>query len=146
MSPPKTSALNRLLADHQVLYQKLRHYHWNVTGALFFGLHAKFEELYTATAVVVDDLAERILALGGQPLGTLGAQLQTATLAEDSTVPDARTMVANLIDDLETLNGGLRSASREHGEVDDAATINLLDAVADANEKTVWMLKAFLSE
>ena len=66
-----TRDLNILLSDHQVLYQKLRNYHWNVKGPLFFGLHQKFEEMYLTAAETVDALAERIVALGDAPVSTL---------------------------------------------------------------------------
>ena len=139
-----TDALNRLLADYQVLYQKLRSYHWNVSGPLFFGLHAKFEELYTDAAVKVDDLAERTLALGARPFATLQAQLEHARLSEDPEVPDAATMVQNLLADLESLDGALQSAKLLAAEADDDTTANLLDAFRDEQAKTAWMLRAFL--
>lgn len=139
-----TDQLNLLLADYQVFYQKLRHYHWNVSGPLFFGLHAKFEELYLDAALKVDELAERVLALRGRPLSTLRDQLAHARLAEDETFPDAETMVKNLVADIERLNGEIRSAVTAAGEAGDDATVNLLEPMADDQEKTAWMLRAFL--
>lgn len=139
-----TERLNLLLADYQVFYQKLRHYHWNVSGPLFFGLHQKFEELYTDAALKVDDLAERVLALDARPLSTLKEQLAHARLEEDEGFPDAQTMVRNLVDDIGRLNVELRSAATEARERGDDATVNLLEPMADEQEKTAWMLKAFL--
>lgn len=143
-NPSTLKALNDLLADYQVHYQKLRTYHWKVKGPLFFGLHAKFEEMYTGAAVVVDDLAERILALGGDPLGTLAGQLAAARLAEDATPGDAQAMVQSTVKDLEHLVGHLRSTSKAAADADDDGTANLLDGIADESEKTAWMLRAFL--
>lgn len=144
---PRTSIvteLNGLLADYQVLYQKLRTYHWTVRGPHFFELHVKFEELYNEAALQVDELAERVLALHGQPLGTLSAQLETARLQEDPTPGDARSMVATLANDYDALNTHLRAAVRDAGEADDDGTVNLLEPMADGQEKHVWMLRAFL--
>lgn len=136
--------LNTLLADYQVHYQKLRNYHWNVRGPLFFGLHQKFEELYGAAALKVDELAERVLAVGTKPLSTLAEQLAAATLQEDTGDPDAETMVANILADLEALNGSVREIVKAADAEGDDATVNLIEPFADEQEKTAWMLKAFL--
>jgi len=116
MSNPVVTDVNALLADYTVLYQKLRNYHWNVTGPFFFGLHAQFETMYTEMAVTIDDLAERVLAAGGRPLSTLKEQLAAARLTEDTDQPDAMGMVANIVADLETLNGSLRVAQKDAAE------------------------------
>jgi starvation-inducible DNA-binding protein len=63
--------LNQLLADYQLFYQNLRGLHWNIKGKEFFELHLKFEEYYNDAVVKVDEIAERILTLGGEPLHTL---------------------------------------------------------------------------
>lgn len=136
--------LNLLLADYQVHYQKLRNYHWNVKGPLFFGLHEKFEELYTGVAVKIDDIAERVLALGARPYSTLKEALENARLHEDAGSPDAETMVRTTMDDLGTLNAELRTTAKAASDAGDDATLNLLDPMADEQEKTAWMLRAFL--
>lgn len=144
MSSQVIDGLNRLLADGTVLYQKLRHYHWNVEGSHFFELHAKFEELYTRWAITNDEIAERVLMIGGTPLHTLKAILHSATLAEDPEVPGPPEMVARIEADL---NAILTSAGRVIGEAEEAGdrgTVNLLDALRDALEKDVWMLRAWL--
>lgn len=138
--------LNRLLADGTVFYQKLRHYHWNVTGQEFFTLHVKFEELYTAWSLTLDQLAERILMLEGTPLHTLAAVLDRARLEEDALVPTAMEMVDTLVADLHRLRsyaGDIISAAEEVG---DRGTVNLLDGVCDVIEKDVWMLRAWKAE
>lgn len=135
--------LNQLQADYQVLYQKLRHYHWNVTGPQFFELHAQFETLYNEAATFIDDLAERTLALGGRPPSTLAVQLKHARLKEDDSLPNAETMGRNLHEDFVTLNRAVREASVAADEAGDPATVNLLDDIAVAQEKTIWMLRAF---
>ena len=136
--------LNRLLADHLVHYQKLRGYHWNVRGPLFFELHAKFEALYGEAAETVDAIAERILALGGRPISTLAEGLALARLKEDSGSPSAHDMVRALVDDLGELVPALRGTA-ESARASDPATANLLEGFADGQEKTTWMLRAFLA-
>jgi len=133
-----------LLSDYQVLYMKLRGYHWTVTGPLFFGLHAKFEELYDDAAEKVDALAERLAARGARPPLTLKEQLGLARLKEDAGQPSANDMVRNVAADLETLNGSLRALEKAAESAGDAATQNLAQGYADGQEKTIWMLRAFL--
>ena len=141
----KHDALNVLLADYQILYQKLRSYHWNVQGPMFFELHAKFEELYLDAAQKVDELAERILAVGGRPVSSLKGALKLARLKEDEGGLPAAEMVANLVDDFGALNVELRAAAKLAASDNDAATFNLLEGMADGQEKTAWMLRAFLA-
>jgi starvation-inducible DNA-binding protein len=142
---PTLDALNGLLADMQVHYQRMRAFHWNVKGPRFFELHTKFEELYTSAALKVDALAERVLALGGRPLSTLGEQLARARLKEDSPATlDAQGMVKATLADFDALNAALRAAAKAAGDAGDSATFNLLEPMADEQEKTAWMLKAFL--
>lgn len=143
MKAPVIDGLNGLLADGTVLYQKLRHYHWNVEGPHFFELHVKFEELYTRWAVTNDELAERVRTIGGTPLHTLKAVLHAATLEEDPAIPEPHEMVARLAADLRAIH---ERAGVVLGEAEDAAdrgTANLLDALRDAVEKDVWMLRAW---
>lgn len=138
--------LNRLLADHEVLYHKLRGYHWSVRGPFFFTLHEEFEKLYRAAADHADALAERIVALGGQPVAAMRGQLEQTRLEEDATSPPARTMVRRVVADLETLTGALRSAAAAACQAEDPATANLLEGIADEHEKTRWMLAAWAAE
>ena len=135
--------LARLLADYQVLYQKLRGYHWTVTGPLFFGLHAKFEALYLDAAEKVDALAERLAARGARPPVTLKEVLQLARLAEDEGRLAPLEMVKRIESDLVVLNQSLRAGARTAADAGDTATVNLLDGYADAQEKELWMLRAF---
>jgi starvation-inducible DNA-binding protein len=138
--------LNGLLADATVFYQKLRHYHWNVEGPEFFTLHAKFEALYTAWAQSIDDIAERILAIGGVPLHTLHALLNESRLREDETVPPAVQMVDETVADMRKLwaRAGEVTQAAEHAR--DRGTTNLMDALSDALEKEIWMLSAWKKE
>jgi starvation-inducible DNA-binding protein len=138
--------LNGLLADGTVFYQKLRHYHWNVSGTEFFTLHAKFEELYTAWALHNDAVAERILMLRGVPLHTLAALLRAAHIEEDETVPAAPAMVDALVGDMELLRTRAADVLELAEQAGDRGTTNLLDDVCDALEKDAWMLGAWKKE
>lgn len=137
--------LNALLADYSVLYQKLRNYHWNVRGPMFFSLHAKFEELYTATAMRVDELAERVSALGGRPLSTLAAYLEASRIVEDAEPPAAEAMVANIRADYETLNAAMKALATEAASGGDTVTEGYATEVVAGQEQTVWMLSAYLA-
>ncbi len=135
--------LNVVLADAMVFYHKLHNYHWFVTGKQFFALHAKFEELYDRWAEVMDDVAERILTLGGKPQPTLAAALKDATLKEESGSPDAKDMVENVMKDMQAQADRMKQVIREAEKADDRGTANLLDEFCDEIEKTCWMLKAW---
>ena len=138
--------LNRLLSDYQVLYQKLRAYHWNVEGKAFFQLHEKFEELYDTVTVQVDDLAERIRGLGDYPVSTYSEQLVEARIAEDNGRIEADQMVKNLCSDYESLQDALDEAIEVAEDEDDSTTVNLLEDIQDDQSMTLWMLKSYLSE
>lgn len=136
--------LTVLQADYQVLYQKIRHYHWNVRGPQFFQLHPHFEQMYLATAVKTDAIAERLLALGAAPLRTYASVLKIARIKEDATLPNAQEMVRSLHADLLAVNVHLRALAETARQAEDKATENLADGYADTQEKDAWMLRAFL--
>jgi starvation-inducible DNA-binding protein len=115
--------LNTLLADSTVLYQKLRSMHWVVKGPMFFALHIKFEELYNAWATYIDDIAERILTIGGTPHTTLSTMIAEARLSEFSGHPNAREMVATLQADLKTIIESAGSVMAKAEEAGDTGTI-----------------------
>jgi starvation-inducible DNA-binding protein len=138
--------LNHLLADGTVFYQKLRHYHWNVAGEDFFTLHEKFEQLYTAWALSLDAVAERILMLDGVPLHTLRSLLEASSLEEDESVPAAAGMVDAIIADLRTLCERAGEVITDAEAAADRGTVNLLDDLLDSMQKDIWMLGAWKGE
>jgi starvation-inducible DNA-binding protein len=146
MSKKLTDQLNTLIADFTVLYQKLRHYHWNVKGKNFFMLHEKFEEMYTEVGDAIDELAERVVGLEGIPLHTLGHMLEATSLEEDSELPSPSTMVARTVQDVETLKDKILASIETAEGVDDRTTTNLLDEIHDGLEGHLWMLKAWQAE
>ncbi|WKN44817.1 Dps family protein [Tunicatimonas pelagia] len=139
-------ALNQLLADEHVLYVKTRNYHWNVTGQHFQSLHSFFEEQYEALSDIIDELAERIRAIGHYAVAALKDYVQLARLLEtgheDGT---AEKMLQNLLNDHETiiriLRQDLENAERHH----DLGTAGFLARLLEKHEKMAWMLRAYLS-
>jgi len=137
--------LNKLLADYQIFYQNLRGMHWNIKGIMFFSLHAKFEEYYNGAAEVVDEIAERILMLGGQPLHTFGEYLEVATLEQVKNVSDGKEAVEAVLKAdrffLKSFNELLEIA----GENNDEGTVALMSDWIGQTEKRIWMLESFLA-
>jgi starvation-inducible DNA-binding protein len=144
--PKVVDDLNTLLADATVFYQKLRHYHWNVEGRKFFELHAKFEELYTAWATHIDEIAERVLMVEGVPLHTLSSMLEVARIQEDETIPSAPEMVDNILADMDALHSASGQVVEAAEKAGDRGTANLMDDLRDAMEKDMWMLRTWKKE
>jgi starvation-inducible DNA-binding protein len=138
-------ALNKQVANWTVLYIKLHNYHWNVKGPHFFTLHPKFEELYNEASQYIDDLAERILTLGGAPVATLSSCLKEASITDASGTETAGQMVETLIQDFSTIIDELKQAMEIAGQADDEETADMLLAIRRSLEKHNWMLRAFLN-
>ncbi|MCB9834252.1 MAG: DNA starvation/stationary phase protection protein [Planctomycetes bacterium] len=144
MSNDLIKNLRTLTADATVLYQKLRHFHWNVRGKNFFGLHLKFEELYTEWATHIDSFAERSLTVGGRPPVTLKENLELSRLKEQPETLNDKGMVAELISDLNTMVANLGQTIEVAEKAGDRGSVAVLDGVREGQEKTIWMLRAFL--
>jgi starvation-inducible DNA-binding protein len=136
--------LSRLLADTYTLYLKTHYFHWNVTGPHFNSLHTMFETQYTELAVAVDDIAERIRAIGFPAPGSYKEFLKLTSIPESEGVPDALAMVQQLVEGQEAV---IRTA-REFFPVTEAArdepTADLLTQRMQIHEKTAWMLRSIL--
>ncbi|PPA71747.1 Dps family protein [Jeotgalibacillus proteolyticus] len=138
------SNVNRQIASWTVLYTKLHNYHWYVKGHQFFTLHEKFEELYNEAGVHIDELAERLLALQGEPVATLRESLELSLVEEASGNEQADQMVEALYNDFQTLMDHLKSGMEIAGEVNDEMTGDMLLSVHQSLEKHSWMLRSFL--
>lgn len=136
--------LNQLLADYQIHYQNLRGLHWNIKGQLFFALHEKFEAYYNQAADVVDEIAERILMLGGQPLHTFGDYLATAKLEQVSNVSEGQEAVESVLKSQQYFLNSFADIMSAAQENDDEGTVAMISEWIGYTEKDVWMLKAFL--
>jgi starvation-inducible DNA-binding protein len=136
--------LNQQIANWTVLYVKLHNYHWYVKGNQFFTLHAKFEEFYNEAALHIDELAERLLALKGQPVATMKECLALASVQEATNHEDAQQMVQTLVNDFEQINKELREGMELADEQNDEVTGDMLLAIHSSLEKHIWMLTSFL--
>lgn len=137
--------LNKYLADLHVLYAKLHNYHWNVVGLGFFEMHLKLEELYTATALEIDTVAERILQLEERPLASMKAYLETTTLKEANSEKIKPAAAAkDILADYETVLKEIREIVLLADENNDDQTVALLDGAIANYEKQIWMLSAYL--
>ncbi len=137
--------LNELLANYHVYYQNLRGFHWNIKGIHFFQLHAKFEELYTVALTKIDAIAERVLTIGQQPLHTFSDYLRVSSIQEAGSLSTDKETVTVTHQNLSTLLDLEREILRLAAETGDEGTVGLISEDITENEKTLWMLNAFLS-
>lgn len=138
--------LNILLANFQRYYQNLRGIHWNIKGKRFFDLHLKFEELYTDANLKVDMIAERILTLGGVPLHTFEDYIASSSVPVGKNITkddDAIRLIVDSLKELLTIERGILNASDESN---DEGTNSMMSDFITEQEKTVWMMKAWLAE
>lgn len=134
--------LNEFLADLNVFYRKLQNYHWNAQGKDFFRTHEKLEELYDEVNESIDEIAEHILILGGQPLGTLKDYLAIATIQEaENKKVKSDEIYKNLITDFETLLKKATEIKEEADKENDYATSALIDDYILNYGKHLWMLR-----
>ena len=136
--------LSRLLADTYTLYVKTHNFHWNVTGPLFNTLHLMFEQQYTELATAVDEIAERIRALGFPAPGSYKQFGALTSIDEEDGLPSAVEMIAQLAKDQETVTRTAREMIPLAEEAHDQPTADLLTQRMLIHEKTAWMLRSML--
>jgi len=136
------AAMKKVLADTFVLYLKTHNFHWNVEGARFLGLHGKFEEQYQNLWGVIDDIAERIRALGQYAPGTFAAFSDLASVTETDGVPSENEMLKQLIADNEAVARTIRAALSVVQDAGDEASAGLLGDRLTYHEKEAWMMKS----
>ncbi|KIL47319.1 hypothetical protein KP77_24240 [Jeotgalibacillus alimentarius] len=145
-NPELVKSVNKQIASWTVLYTKLHNYHWYVKGHQFFTLHEKFEELYNEAAIHIDELAERLLALKGEPVATLKESLDMSLVNEANGRESADQMVESLNSDFETLMNDLKSGMELAQKDDDEMTSDMLLSIHQSLEKHAWMLRSFLGK
>ncbi|KQL54021.1 general stress protein [Heyndrickxia shackletonii] len=138
--------LNQELSNFNIMYVKLHRYHWFVQGRHFYSLHQLFENLYNEMADDLDEIAERILSIGGKPLATMSKYLEETTLVEATADDKENEMISQLIKDYrqmvdEMKNTGVKLAE----EVKDEPTVDLLNELQAKFEKHLWMLGALIA-
>lgn len=139
-------ALNELLANFQRYYQNLRGIHWNIKGKRFFDLHEKFEELYTDANLKVDEIAERILTLGGVPLHTFEDYISNSKIAVGKDISGDEEAIRLIVSSLKELLILERQILKASDQAEDEGTNAMISDFITEQEKTVWMMKAWLAE
>ena len=138
------AATARLLADSYTLYLKTHNFHWNVTGPMFTTLHTLFETQYTELALAVDQIAERIRALGEIAPGSYTEFARLAKVKEATSVPPAVEMIRQLVADYETVAATAQEVFDVADELGDQATADLATQRIQISEKNAWMLRSHL--
>ena len=137
------AGLQQLLADFQVHYTNLRGFHWEIKGRGFFVLHEKFESMYDDAAAKIDEIAERILTLGGTPENKFSEYLKVARVPEVSGVSRSSEAVENVLSTYKHFIAEERKLIDLANEANDAVTADMLTGYLKEQEKLVWMLVAF---
>lgn len=137
--------LNEQVSNWTVLFTKLHNFHWYVKGPNFFSLHEKFEELYTEASQYVDDLAERILAIGGNPVATLKESLDISIIEEAEGSYSAKEMVDALSKDFVKVSEQLENAIEVAGKAEDDVTEDMFIGMKTDIDKHNWMLQSYLA-
>ncbi|MCD8889971.1 DNA starvation/stationary phase protection protein [Staphylococcus arlettae] len=140
------NVLNKQVANWTVAFTKLHNFHWYVKGPNFFSLHTKFEELYDESSQYVDDLAERILAVGGNPVGTLKESLEMSIIDEAGKGYTAEQMVSELSKDFTNVSKQLEEAIEVASDAEDDVTEDMFIGMQTNIEKHNWMLKSYLGQ
>lgn len=138
--------LNRLLADYMMFYQNTRGLHWNIRGEKFFELHLKFEELYTNLLLKVDEVAERVLTLGGTPLHTFDDYRSGSSIKPVKNVSAAHGAVGAILEAFQAILPVQRELLKLSADAGDEGTNALMSDYIREQEKLVWMYSAYLAK
>ena len=139
------AALNQLLADEHILYNKTRNYHWSIEGPSFMEFHKLYEMQYSELAEMIDEIAERIRAIGHFAEGRLKEILKLTNLDEPEAPTDQASQLAHLIDDHEILINRLRKMIAEFDvKYKDIGSSDFVTGLLKHHEKMAWMLRSYL--
>ncbi len=136
--------LSRLLADNYTLYLKTHNFHWNVKGPMFQTLHLMFMTQYNELWLALDEIAERIRALGFPAPGTNSQFARLTSIPETAGVPEAQEMVRLLVQGHEAVAKTARKIFPAAEKANDEPTADLLTQRLQVHEKTAWMLRSLL--
>lgn len=137
--------LNKLLSDLNVFYRKLQNYHWNIKGADFFVIHEKLEEYYNEINEQIDEIAEHILILNGQPLGTMKDYLQTTKIVEAKNEKiTSEELFKQLIKDFKQLLIDSKEIKKQADSDGDYETSTMIDEYISNYGKKIWMISQML--
>lgn len=141
-----STELNLLLSNYQIYYQNLRGLHWNIRGKRFFDLHVKFEELYTDSQLKIDLIAERVLTIGGKPLHTFEDYIENNKLTVGKNISNDEKAVQLIVHSLSELLKIERKILKNSEEIHDEGTNSMMSDFIAEQEKTIWMMNAWLEE
>lgn len=134
--------LNLLLSNYQMYYQNLRALHWNIKGKMFFMLHEKYEELYNASAEVIDEIAERILMLDETPFHTFEDYIANAVIKPAKNISGADESLKIVFNNSEILLNDSYKIIEVASDAGDEGTVALISEIISSLEKQIWMLKS----
>ena len=137
------ASLQQLLADFQVYYTNLRGFHWNIKGHDFFVLHSQFEKMYDEK---VEEIAERILMLGGTPANKFSDYLKVANINEVDKISNGEQALNNILQSISYLIGEERKILSIASQSGDEVTVSMMSDYLKEQEKLVWMLTAYNSK
>ncbi len=137
--------LNDLLANYQVFYQNVRGFHWNIRGQKFFELHVKFEELYNDMHTKIDEIAERILTLGGTPLHTFEDYTSISDVKVLKNASEDVVCVQGILDAFSIILSKQRVLLELSAKMDDEGTNAMASDYIREQEKLVWMYSSWLN-
>ncbi len=146
MTTEYTKKLNELLASYQLHYQNLRSLHWNIKGENFFELHIKYEEWYTRTQVIIDEIAERMLTLQMQPISSYTGYLSASKIKELPITKDGKTGVQYVLEAQKTLLDQENELLKFSSENNDEGTNSFMSDLIREKEKVNWMLRSWLDK
>lgn len=140
------NGLSKVLADTYSLYLKTHNYHWNVRGKMFHSLHTMFETQYTELSTAVDEIAERIRALGFLAPGSYSEFAKLTSIPDGKNTHDANTMIRELVEGQEAVVRTCRDLMPAVDEANDEPTADLLTVRMQTHEKNAWMLRSLLEQ
>lgn len=143
---PVVLSLHQLLADFQIYYSNLRGFHWNIKGHDFFVLHSQFEKMYNDAAEKVDEIAERILTLGGKPSNKYSEYVRVSKIKEVDHISSGDAAIGNILEAMAHFIQSERNILSEASEAGDEVTVALMSDYLKEQEKLVWMLTAYSSK
>jgi len=137
--------LAHLLADTYTLYLKTHNFHWNITGPMFNALHLMFEAQYNELWLALDEIAERMRALGEFAPGSGKQFAKLSSIQEETGVPEWKAMVTQLVTGHEACTRVAREAFKRADDANDQPSADLATTRMQAHEKTAWMLRSLLA-
>ncbi len=140
------AGLSRFLADSFSLYLKTHGFHWNVTGPMFNTLHVMFMDQYTELWTALDEIAERIRALGHPAPASFSQFAELSVINEETGTPKATDMIKQLIAGQEAVARTARELFPLVEKAGDQPTADLLTQRMQIHEKNAWMLRSLIEE